>query len=108
MILGIARYQPSKHEKVVRGSRSVGGSIQIWFKKVHSVGDDAVGSQSQQVLHGPVIVDGVAQAAHACAVDLSHSGRVPQGVVGHHGHAAELFGFLKPVPPQRVDQQAAR
>jgi tripartite-type tricarboxylate transporter receptor subunit TctC len=37
-------------------------------EQVHPVGDDAVGAQSQQVLGGPVVVDGVAQAPHARAM----------------------------------------
>jgi hypothetical protein len=52
-------YRSSKSQKVGRVWRAVGVSIQIGFKKVDSIGDDAVAAQSQQVLCGQVVVDGV-------------------------------------------------
>jgi hypothetical protein len=35
-------------------------------------------------------------------MDLGYGGRVPQRIVGHHGHAAEFLGFLKPAFSRRV------
>ena len=53
-------YRSSKSQKVGKVWGAVGVSIQIGFKKVDSIGDDAVAAQSQQVLCGQVVVDGVA------------------------------------------------
>ncbi|MNV94269.1 hypothetical protein D3C71_1890490 [compost metagenome] len=83
-------------------SRAAGGAESTpglrssrWAEQIHPVADDAVRAQIEQALHGPIVIDGVADAAHAQSMDLRHAFGIPQRVVEDHGHAAQVLGDLE-------------
>lgn len=64
------------------------GSLIGRAEQIDAVGDDAVGSQVDQALGRPFVVDRVAQGAHTQCVDLLYQGDIPQRVVAHQRLAA--------------------
>src|SRR5690606_8542374 len=70
-------------------------------EQIDAVGHHAIGAEPDQPLGGPLIVDGVAERTQAGGPDLADGAGVPQRVLAHHGHAAELARLLQPTVAQR-------